>query len=59
VNRGERAQAQALAYFLKRRRILVLLDELRDEVVHLPLTSSDCHALILGEKKAKKQALSC
>ena len=40
------------ADFLERRRVAVLLHELGDEVVHLPLSSGDCHGEIVGEYKA-------
>ena len=53
VHRGQRIQLHADANLVERRSVLVLLPELRDEVVDLPLPLGDRHARIIGERKAK------
>jgi len=57
VHRGQRVQPHALLNLFVGGRVLVGLHKLGDEIVDLPLPSSDCHAQncrrILGEVKSR------
>ena len=45
----QRRQLQSFANLLKRRRVLMLRHESRNEVVYFPLSACDCHGAIIGE----------